>query len=86
MPLSTLEERIATTDFERLIFRMYRKDIEKAYQEGYEEGRKIGRAFCVTSAFKNGKSALEISDFFALPLEEVKTIIEEYLKSEPLKS
>jgi hypothetical protein len=77
MPLSTLEERIATTDFERLIFRMYRKDIEKAYQDGI----KIGTAFCVTSAFKNGKSALEISDFFALPLEEVKTIIEEYLKS-----
>lgn len=85
MPLSTLES-IATTDFERLIFRMYRKDIEKAYQEGYEEGRKEGRAFCVTSAFKNGKSVLEISDFLALPLEEVKNIIEEYLKSEPLKS
>jgi hypothetical protein len=77
MPLSTLEERIATTDFERLIFRMYRKDIEKAYQEGI----KIGRALCVTGAFKNGKSALEISNFLALPLEEVKTIIEEYLKS-----
>jgi hypothetical protein len=82
MDLSTLEERIATTDFERLIFRMYRKDIEKAYQEGV----KIGRAFCVTSAFKNGKSALEISDFFNLPLEKVKIMIEENLKSEPLKS
>jgi hypothetical protein len=76
MDLSTLEKRIATTDFERLIFRMYRKDIEKAYQEGI----KIGRAFCVTSAFKNGKSALEISNFLDLPLEEVKTIIEEHLK------
>jgi hypothetical protein len=50
------------------------------------KGMEESIAFCVISAFKNGKSALEISDLIDLPLEQVKTIIEEYLKSEPLKS
>jgi hypothetical protein len=71
-------DNLATTDFERLILRMYRKKIEKEIEAGV--------AIYVTNAFKNGHTALEISDFFNLPLEKVKIMIEENLKSELLKS
>jgi hypothetical protein len=50
------------------------------------KGKEEGIAFCVVNAFKNEKSAIEISNLIDLPLEQVKIIIEEYLKSEPLKS
>jgi hypothetical protein len=52
----------------------------------YQRFINIGIAICVVNAFKNGHIALEISNFSDLPLEQVKTIIEDYLKSEPLKS
>jgi hypothetical protein len=68
-------DKFATTDFERLILRMCRKKIEKEIEED------------VTIHFyKKGYSAEEISDFKDLPLEKVKIMIEENLKSEPLKS
>jgi hypothetical protein len=53
-------DKFATTDFERLILRMYRKKMEKEIEEG------------VTIHFyKKGYSAEKISDFVEIPLEQV---------------
>jgi hypothetical protein len=56
----------------------YKRIINKGEVDGIEKGVQIP----VINAFKKGHSVLEISTFNDLPVEQVRSIIEKYLKSQ----
>jgi hypothetical protein len=69
MALDSLKSEAMTT---------YKRIINKGEVDGIEKGVQIP----VINAFKKGHSILEISSFNDLPIEQVRSIIEKYLKSQ----
>ena len=47
---------------------------EEAREEGRQEGRKEARKDLIRNCLKNGKSCEMISEFFDIPLEEVRKV------------
>jgi hypothetical protein len=52
------------------------------YKRIINKGKIEGIEIPVINAFKRGHSVLEISSFNDLPIEQVRSIIEKYLKSQ----
>ncbi len=68
IPEPLKEEAMSTYDF----------FVKKGMDKGIEKGIEIP----VVNAFKRGNNAEQIADFMDLPLEKVKTIIENYVRSQ----